>query len=54
MQELNREPVMRDMQLLHSDDDFYEALCEELNIAPARGRQIALALGERARAAAAR
>lgn len=47
LQELEREPVLLDMQLLHSEDDYYEALCEELGIAPVRGRQFARALRER-------
>lgn len=40
VQELAREPVLLDMQLLHSEDDYYEALCEELGIALVRGRRL--------------
>jgi len=54
--ELGRTPILLDMQTLHSEDDYYEALCEEAGIAPVkggwkleralRGRRLALLLDE--------
>jgi len=35
--ELGRTPILLDMQKLHSEDDYYEALCEEAGIATVKG-----------------
>lgn len=35
--ELGRTPILLDMQKLHSEDDYYQALCEEAGIAPVKG-----------------
>ncbi len=42
--ELGRTPILLDMQNLHSEDDYYEALCEEAGIARVRGRKLERAL----------
>ena len=43
--ELGRTPILLDMQKLHSEDDYYEALCEEAGIATVKGgRQLERAL----------
>jgi type II secretory pathway predicted ATPase ExeA len=54
--ELGRTPILLDMQNLHSEDDYYQALCEEAGIATAvrgwkleralRGRRLLLLLDE--------
>jgi hypothetical protein len=35
--ELGRTPILLDMQKLHSEDDYYQALCEEVGIATVKG-----------------
>jgi hypothetical protein len=35
--ELGRTPILLDMQTLHSEDDYYQALCEEAGIATVKG-----------------
>jgi hypothetical protein len=35
--ELGRTPILLDMQTLHSEDDYYQALCEEVGIATVKG-----------------
>ncbi|WP_049767549.1 AAA family ATPase [Roseiflexus sp. RS-1] len=35
--ELGRTPILLDMQKLHSEDDYYQALCEEAGIATVKG-----------------
>lgn len=35
--ELGRTPILLDMQNLHSEDDYYQALCEEAGIATVKG-----------------
>jgi GTPase SAR1 family protein len=42
--ELGRTPILLDMQNLHSEDDYYQALCEEVGIATVRGRKLERAL----------
>jgi hypothetical protein len=43
--ELGRTPILLDMQTLHSEDDYYQALCEEVGIATVKGgRQLERAL----------
>ena len=42
--ELGRTPILLDMQTLHSEDDYYQALCEEVGIATVRGRKLERAL----------
>ncbi len=42
--ELGRTPILLDMQNLHSEDDYYAALCEEVGIATVRGRELERAL----------
>ena len=42
--ELRRTPILLDMQNLHSEDDYYAALCEEVGIATVRGRELERAL----------
>jgi energy-coupling factor transporter ATP-binding protein EcfA2 len=42
--ELGRTPILLDMQNLHSEDDYYQALCEEVGIATVRGWKLERAL----------
>ncbi len=41
---LGRTPILLDMQNLHSEDDYYAALCAEVGIATVRGWQLERAL----------